>query len=149
MRVCLVSEATARHFKRGTRAPSPQAARLWSLHIEGRILGSEWERFKVHRGELVDADGLVYTVGEIATLPLLYSHIAELEKQLDKVRYLTDLGEIGFFEITENLSLLLQGGTKLLRAIEKIPRRSASRPRRLPERACANWAAVGLDNDDP
>lgn len=92
MRVCVVSKATAPHFKRGARLPSPQAQRLWEIHIQGRILGAEWGRYRVHCDELIDPDGLVYTAGEIATLPFLHAQIAELRKQLDKARYADSIG---------------------------------------------------------
>jgi hypothetical protein len=131
MRVCVVSKATAQHFKRGTRLPSPQAQRLWWLHLHGRILGPDWDGFRVHRNELVDPDGLVYSAGEIASIPILHAQLADLRKQLDKVRYAESLGDLGFFEVTEALRGLLQDGATLLKAVEKIPRRSTceSRPR--------------------
>lgn len=129
MRVCVVGKATAKHYKRGKRLPSPQAARPWELHIQGRTLGADWDGFRVHRGELVDPDGLVYTAGEIATIPLLHAQIAELRKQLDKARYAESLGELGFFELSHALRLLLHDGTKLLTAVEKIPRRTPLRTR--------------------
>ena len=131
MRVCVVSKATAQHFKRGSRPPSPQAERLWQLHTEGRILGAEWGRYRVHRDELIDPDGLVYKAGEIATLPFLHGQIAELRRQLDQARYSESIGELGFFDFSDALRGLLHDGTKLLRAVEKIPRRLPlqSRPR--------------------
>ncbi|HUG99224.1 MAG TPA: hypothetical protein VMQ83_08615 [Gammaproteobacteria bacterium] len=129
MRVCVVSKATAQHFKRGTRLPSPQAQRLWEIHIQGRFLGAEWGRYRVHRDELIDSDGLVYTAGEIATLPFLHAQIAELRKQLDKARYADSMGELGFFELADALRGLLQDGAKLLTAVEKIPRRTSFQPR--------------------
>lgn len=129
VRVCVVSKATAQHFKRGTRLPSPQAQRLWWLHVHGRILGPDWDGFRVHRNELVDPDGLVYSAGEIASIPILHAQIADLRKQLDQVRYAESLGGLGFFEVTDALRGVLQDGAKLLKAIEKIPRRSSSEPR--------------------
>lgn len=131
MRVCDVKKATAQHYKRGTRRPPPPAKRLWELHVQGRILGPDWKGYRVHRNELVDPDGLVYTAGEIATIPFLHAQMAELRKQLDKARYADTLGELGFFDLTEALSALLKDGAKLLKAVEKIPRRTSfqSRPR--------------------
>lgn len=126
MRVCLVSEATARHFKRGTRTPSPQSERLWQLHIDGRVLGPEWGRYRVYRDEMIDPDGLVYKAGEIASIPFLHAQIAELRKQLDKARYVETLGELGFFELTDSLRVVLEHGAKLLTAVEKIPRRKSA-----------------------
>jgi hypothetical protein len=129
MRVCLVGKATAQRYKRGTQPPSSQAECLWKLHIQGRILGPDWKGFRVHRGELVDPDGLVYTAGEIATIPLLHAQIAELRKQLDKARYAESLGELGFFEVTDALRGLLEDGAKLIKAVERIPRRTTFQPR--------------------
>ena len=82
MRVCAVSRATAQHFKRGSRAPSPQATRLWWLHIQGRILGSEWQFLRVLQGVLVDEAGNSYAEGEIRTLPYLHQQVSELKRQL-------------------------------------------------------------------
>jgi hypothetical protein len=77
---------------------------------------------------LIDPDGLVYTAGEIATLPFLHAQIAELRKQLDKARYADSIGELGFFELADALRGLLQDGVKLLAAVEKIPRRTSFQP---------------------
>jgi hypothetical protein len=122
MDVCAVKKATAQHYKRGTRVPCPPAKRLWNLHVQGRILGPDWKGYRVHRNELVDPDGLVYTAGEIATILFLHAQMAELRKQLDRARYVDSLSELGFFDLTEALSALLKDGAKLLKAIEKIPR---------------------------
>jgi hypothetical protein len=54
----------------------------------------------VHRGEIVDRDGLVYTAGEL-----------------------------GFLEVSDVLRGLLEDGVKLLEAVEKIPRRTFCQPR--------------------
>jgi hypothetical protein len=123
MRVCDVSKATAQHFKRGSRLPSPQAQKLWRLHREGRILGPEWSRFRVHKDALIDEAGNRFEVGEIASLALIHQQIAELRLQLDKRRYAEEVGELGFFELSESLQGLIQRGSELLKAVEKIPRR--------------------------
>ncbi len=81
MRVCCVSKATACHYKRGTRLPSPQAWRLWWLHTQGRILGSSWGFLRVHEDCLVDDAGNRYSEGEIQTLPLLHQKISMLERE--------------------------------------------------------------------
>jgi hypothetical protein len=154
MRVCVVGKATAKHYKGGTRPPSPQAERLWQIHIQGRILGPDWSGFRVHRGELVDRDGLVYTTGEIATIPLLHAQIAELRKQVDKARYTESLGELGFFEVTDALRGLLEDGAKLIKAVEKIPRRTSFQLRpcqdgRRDELPCSRTADPGVESDRP
>ena len=122
-RVCEVSRATARHYKRGRRLPSPQAQKLWELHREGRILGLEWSRFRVHKDALIDESGNRFEVGEIASLALIHQQISELRLQLDKRRYAEEVGELGFFELSESLKGLIQRGSELLKAVEKIPRR--------------------------
>lgn len=124
MRVCVVSKATAQHFKRGSRPPSPQARRLWWLHLHGRILGSEWRRFGVHKNSLVDQAGNRYLEAEIASIPFLHQQIADLKVHIDKIRYADAVGELGFFELANSLRMVLEEGKGLLDAVEKIPRRS-------------------------
>jgi hypothetical protein len=123
MRVCVVSKATAQHFKRGSRPPSPQARRLWWLHLHGRILGSEWRRFRVYKNSLVDEAGNEYLEDEIASIPFLHQQIAELKVHIDKIRYANAVGELGFFDLANSLRKVLQEGKGLLDAVEKIPRR--------------------------
>ena len=86
MRVCVVSRATAQHFKRGSRAPSPQASRLWWLHVQGRILGSAWRFLRCKGDALVDDADTSYTEGEIRTLPFLHQRLAALERDLSVIR---------------------------------------------------------------
>jgi hypothetical protein len=74
---------------------------------------------------LIDPDGLVYRAGEIASIPLLHAKIADLEKRLDQARYVESLGHLSFFEVTDALRGILEDGARLLRAVEKIPRRSS------------------------
>lgn len=130
MRVCVVSRATAQHFKRGSRLPSPQAQRLWWLHIQGRILPLDWKRFRVRNDLLFDAAGNSYQEGEIAAIPFLRQQVSELKFQLDKRRYAEKLGDLGFFELPNLLRRVLHDSETLLAAIEKIPRRSPTDPPR-------------------
>jgi hypothetical protein len=127
MRVCVVEETTARHYKRGSRLPSPQAQRLWWLHIQGRVLGQEWRRFRVRGGSLVDEAGTAFQENEIATIPLLHQRVAELQVQLDKYRYEGAMGQLGVFELSDALRTFLNQGAKLLEAVEKVPRRRVSK----------------------
>jgi hypothetical protein len=83
MRVCCVSEATARHYKRGTRLPSSQGQRLWWLHIQGRLLGRHWKFLRAHEDCLVDDAGNRFSEGEIRTLPFLHQKISMLERKLE------------------------------------------------------------------
>ena len=78
MRVCCVSDATARHYKRGTRLPCPQAHRLWWLHTPGRILGSSWKFLRAHEDCLFDDAGNRFSDGEIRTLPFMHQKISLL-----------------------------------------------------------------------
>ena len=123
MRVCVVSRATAKHFKRGSRSPSPQARRLWWLHLHGRILGPEWRRFRVCKNALVDESGNEYLEDEIASIPLLHQQISNLRTHIDKIRYAEAVGELGFFDLANSLRKVLEEGREFLDAVEKIPRR--------------------------
>jgi transcriptional regulator with XRE-family HTH domain len=123
MRVCVVSRATATHFKRGSRSPSPQAQRLWWLHLHGRILGPEWRRFRVCKNALVDEAGNEYLEDEIASIPLLHQQIANLKAHIDKIRYAEAVGELGFFDLTNSLRKVVQECNGLLTEVEKVPRR--------------------------
>lgn len=125
MRVCVVSEATARHFKRGSRRPSPQAQRLWWLHLQGRVLGPEWRRFRVYKQSLVDDAGNQYFEDEIASIPFLHQQIAALKLQVDKIRYADAMSELGFFDLANALRKVLDDGQGLLDVLNNIPRRRA------------------------
>ena len=124
MRVCVVSRATAKHFKRGSRSPSPQARSLWWLHLHGRILGPEWRRFRVQKNSLVDEFGNEYLEDEIASIPFLHQQIAELKVHIDKIRYAEAVGKLGFFDLADSLRKVIQEGKVFLEAVEKIPRRT-------------------------
>ena len=54
---CGVSASTAAQYKNGTRKPSRQALRLFTLHRDLRVLGVGWEGWKVTKDGLVDPDG--------------------------------------------------------------------------------------------
>jgi hypothetical protein len=56
-RWCGVSLSTVRSYKTGKRKPSPAVVRLFMLHRERRVLGSEWKGWLVKPGSIVDPDG--------------------------------------------------------------------------------------------
>jgi len=129
MRVCLVSKATAQHYKRGTRLPSPQAHRLWWLHVQGRILGEEWHSFRVRGTVLINPDGHEFTEEEIRKVPFLYTKIAELERALDRIRFVGEVCELDFWDIERALRDVHNEGEKLKEVLERIPKRYKSESR--------------------
>lgn len=54
---CGVSLRTAAGYKAGKISPSKAVMRLFLLHREGRVLGSEWKDWRVKADGLVDPDG--------------------------------------------------------------------------------------------
>jgi hypothetical protein len=62
---CAVSRRTAAQYKAGTRKPSRQALRLFTLHRDGRFLSDGWDGWAVHGDRLVDPDGNETTRGQL------------------------------------------------------------------------------------
>ena len=63
---CGVSLHTARLYKAGTRKPSRQALRLFTLHRDGRVLDQQhWRGFSVRNGKLVDPVGREFDAGQL------------------------------------------------------------------------------------
>jgi hypothetical protein len=64
-RWCGVSLSTARQYKAGTRKPSRQAVRLFTLYRDGRVLDEGWKGFSVRGDKLVDPDGNEFDPGQL------------------------------------------------------------------------------------
>ena len=63
---CAVSLHTARLYKAGTRKPSRQALRLFTLHRDGRVLDQQhWRGYSVRQGNLVDPTGREFDAGQL------------------------------------------------------------------------------------
>lgn len=73
---CGVSVKTAALYKAGRRRPSRQALRLFALHRDGRVLGSEWRDWKMVRGQLFDPEGNVCTQGMLRAYGLVLQWVA-------------------------------------------------------------------------
>ena len=56
-RWCGVSAHTALLYKSGSRKPSRQALRLFTLHRDGKVLGPEWRDWSVHKNKLTSPEG--------------------------------------------------------------------------------------------
>lgn len=54
---CAISVSTARHFLSGHRRPSPPVRKLYELHREGKILGPEWDGWRIKGNKLLDPHG--------------------------------------------------------------------------------------------
>lgn len=79
-RWCGVSEQTALLYKTGARKPSRQALRLFVLHRDGRVLGSDWKDWSVRDDKLVNPEGQEYTQGQLRTYVLVMQLARELAK---------------------------------------------------------------------
>jgi hypothetical protein len=57
--------ATARAYKDGSRKPSRQALKLFSLHRQELVLGPEWRGFTIRGGTIVDPAGVATTRAQL------------------------------------------------------------------------------------
>lgn len=75
-RWCLVTVKTARDWQAGRKRPSRRALKLLELHRSGRILGPEWEGWRVDGDRLIDPAGAVFERWQMEAHVVLYQ-IAE------------------------------------------------------------------------
>lgn len=54
---CAISVETAKHFLSGRRRPSPPVRKLYDLYREGKVLGPEWEGWRIKGDRLLDPHG--------------------------------------------------------------------------------------------
>lgn len=82
---CGVSLRTAAAWKAGVSKPSGQALALFELHREGRVLSCEdWAGWSVHRGELVDPDGVHTTQSQLRAYGLVIPWAREAARLLSQ-----------------------------------------------------------------
>jgi hypothetical protein len=62
---CGVSLATAKLYKSGRRKASRAVLRLFTLHRDGRVLGSAWKGWKASKDAITDPDGNTTSVAQL------------------------------------------------------------------------------------
>ena len=81
---CGVSIKSADHYKKGTRFPSKPVARLFLLHRDAKILGSDWDGWKVRGEILYSPEGIPWTQNQLRG----FNWILELAREKDPKRYI-------------------------------------------------------------
>lgn len=74
---CGVSVGTAEHYKAGRRKPPTPVLRLFRLYRDGKVLGHEWDGYKIVGDKLFLPDGRFATSTHIAHLSLMCHIVAE------------------------------------------------------------------------
>ena len=84
---CGVSVGTAEHYKAGRRKPPTPVLRLFRLYRDGKVLGNEWDRYKIHKSKLFGPDGRFVTEAQISHLAIVCQML--IEKDPDGYEKLT------------------------------------------------------------
>ena len=74
---CGVSVGTAEHYKAGRRKPPTPVLRLFRLYRDGKVLGREWDEYKIVNGNLFGPDGKRTRPVDIALMGLVWQALAE------------------------------------------------------------------------
>jgi len=77
-RITGVSLATAKLNKSGQRKASRAVLRLFTLHRDGRVLGSAWKGWKASKDSIADPDGNVTSVRQLAMYFFVMQYAAAL-----------------------------------------------------------------------
>ena len=88
---CGVSVGTAEHYKASRRKPPTPVLRLFRLFRDGKVLGQEWDGYKVVNNRLCGPDGRHTKPGDIALMGLVWQALSEKDPEsyyaiLDKAR---------------------------------------------------------------
>jgi hypothetical protein len=75
---CGVSIGTAKLYKSGQRKASRAVLRLFTLHRDGRVLGSAWKGWVAAKDAIADPDGNVTTVRQLAMYFFVMQYAAAL-----------------------------------------------------------------------
>jgi hypothetical protein len=86
-----VSVGSAAHFKAGRRTPPTPVLRLFRQHRDGKVLGKQWEGYKIVGGKMFGPDGRIVRPSDIALMGLIWQALAEKDPEsyyaiLDKAR---------------------------------------------------------------
>ena len=88
---CGVSVGTAEHYKAGRRKPPTPTLRLFRLYRDGKVLGKEWEGYKIHNAKIFGPDGRYVTESHISHL----ANVCQLLANRDPDAYEETLAQIG------------------------------------------------------
>ena len=78
---CSVSVETASCWKAGTRRPSRQALKLFTLNRDRRVLGDAWRDWKLQDGTIIDPEGNSTTQAQLRSYWLIIQYAAELARR--------------------------------------------------------------------
>ena len=68
---CGVSVGTAEHYKAGRRKPPTPVLRLFRLFRDGKVLGRDWNGYKVDSEKLFGPDGRPITAAQLSHFSLV------------------------------------------------------------------------------
>ena len=77
-RWCLVGKKTAERYKKGTLLPSRRSVYLFNLHRNQKILGSEWNGWRVNGGVLYDPADVPTTIAQLEAYQYIYQLASSL-----------------------------------------------------------------------
>ena len=78
---CDVSVGTAEHYKAGRRKSPTPVLRLFRLYRDGKVLGRNWDRYKVVDEKLFCPDGRFVTEAHISHLTIVCQMLAEKDPE--------------------------------------------------------------------
>jgi len=77
---CAVSRQTAYLYKLGARRPSRQALRLFTMNRDGRVLGMDWDGWRVEKACIFDPSGTGTTMRQLRAYGLMMQFAHELAR---------------------------------------------------------------------
>lgn len=73
---------SAEHFKAGRRKPPTPVLRLFRLYRDGKILGPEWQGYRVVKNQLWGPDGRPVSPSHLAHWSLAWQLLAESNNEV-------------------------------------------------------------------
>ena len=84
---CAVSVATASGYKDGSRKPSRQALKLFSLYRQELVLGPAWRGFIVRDGTIVDPAGVATTRAQLEGYQMVMQWAAQVASRAPELQH--------------------------------------------------------------
>ena len=78
---CGVSIGTAEHYKAGRRRPPTPVLRRFRLDQSGKVLGEDWDDYKVVGGKIFGPDGRFVRPNDLALMSLVSQALAEKDPE--------------------------------------------------------------------
>ena len=78
---CGVSVGSAEHYKAGRRKPPTPVLRLFRLYRDGKVLGKEWDQYKIVKEKIFSPDGRFVAEAHISHLAVVCQMLAEKEPE--------------------------------------------------------------------